>query len=109
MVAEELNINDFNWGLKSKFKLEIGLKNTINTEDYPEIIWFPQGIYLITNFSTSHSTNNYTIQINGRDKMALLNGDLGGSLPASIDFGAESYYDIEANTTTITKIPFPLE
>ena len=26
LVAKELNINEFYWGIKSKFKLEIGLK-----------------------------------------------------------------------------------
>jgi hypothetical protein len=39
MTAEEVNINEFYWGLKNKFKLEIGLKNYINS-NYPDIIWF---------------------------------------------------------------------
>jgi hypothetical protein len=39
MVAKEVNINDFYWGLKNKFKLEIGLKNNIDSR-YPDIIWF---------------------------------------------------------------------
>ena len=29
LIAEDLNINDFYWGLKSKFKLEIGLRKNI--------------------------------------------------------------------------------
>jgi hypothetical protein len=52
MVAQDVNINDFYWGLKNKFRLEIGLKNTFNC-NYPEIIWFKQGLYVITSFSTS--------------------------------------------------------
>jgi hypothetical protein len=36
LIAHELNINDFYWGLKSKFKLEIGLKNTIKEFVYNE-------------------------------------------------------------------------
>jgi hypothetical protein len=39
LIAEKVNINEFYWGLKNKFKLEIGVKNTINSK-YPEIIWF---------------------------------------------------------------------
>ena len=39
LIAKELNINDFYWGLKSKFKLEVGIKNSINPQ-YPNIIWF---------------------------------------------------------------------
>lgn len=99
LVAKNLNINDFYWGIKSKFKLEIGLKNQIN-DIYDDIIWFPQGTYLITTFNTSQTTNNYNISISGKDKMCLLNGDLGGSLPASIDFGVEEYFDIESGVTT---------
>jgi hypothetical protein len=33
-------------------ELFIGLKNKINPE-YDDIIWFPQGIFLITDFSTN--------------------------------------------------------
>ena len=106
LVAKDLNINDFYWGVKSKFKLEVGLKNNIN-DNYPDIIWFPQGTYLITTFNTSQTTNNYNVSISGKDKMCLLNGDLGGSLPASIDFGVEEYFDVESGVTTYTNIPIP--
>jgi hypothetical protein len=37
--------------------------------------------------------------------MCLLNGEIGGNLPASIDFGVEEYVDLENNVTTYTKIP----
>ena len=40
LVAKDININDFYWGLKNKFTLEIGLTNTADNQ-YPEIIWFP--------------------------------------------------------------------
>jgi hypothetical protein len=52
LVAKDLNINEIYWGLQNKFKLEIGIKNFID-EDYPDIIWFPQGIYVITGFNTT--------------------------------------------------------
>jgi hypothetical protein len=103
--GKDLNINDFYWGLNNKFKLEIGLRNTVNTDLYPEIIWFPQGVYLITAFNTSTTISNYAISINGKDKMCLLNGEIGGSLTASIDFGVEEFYDAKENTTTFTPIP----
>lgn len=104
MITKDVEINDFYWGFKNKFKLEIGLKNYVN-KNYPDIIWFPQGMFIITNFNSSQSTNNYTINISGKDKMCLLNGDLGGQLPASIDFGIEEYYDKDSNITTYTPIP----
>ena len=105
LVAEELNINDFYWGIKNKFRLEIGLRNTIDLERYPEIVWFDQGIYLISTFNTSYTTNNYTVSISGKDKMALLNGETGGHLTSTVDFGVEEYHDLENNTTTFIDIP----
>jgi hypothetical protein len=52
MVAQNVNINEFYWGLRNKFKLELGLKNFIN-KNYPDIIWFKQGLYIINTFTTS--------------------------------------------------------
>ena len=92
LIAKDVNITDFYWGVSNKFTLEIGLKNNIN-KDYPNIIWFKQGIYVITSFNSSLTNNNYTISINGKDKMCLLNGEIGGSLPSSIDFGKIDIYE----------------
>lgn len=93
LVNENININDYYWGIKTKFKLELGLRNQLTGKyapgQYPEIVWFPQGIYVISTFNTSYSTSGCTISISGKDKMCLLNGDLGGQLFASIDFGTE--------------------
>ena len=99
LVTENIDINEFYWGIKTKFKLEIGLKNNLTGEYepdgkfYPDIIWFKGGTYLITNFNTSISTNNCNISLQGKDKMCLLNGDLSGQLFASIDFGTEEYQE----------------
>ena len=103
IVAQDFNYNDYYWGLKTKFKLEIGVENNIDSS-YPSIIWFPQGIYLITSFNTSRTTNNFTISINGKDKMCLLNGEVGGTLESSIDFGTIEEED-KNGVWTIRKIP----
>ena len=102
LVAQGVDINNFYWGLNNKFKLEIGLKNFINPK-YPDIIWFPQGIYVITGFNTSSTVSNFNISINGKDKMCLLNGEVGGSIPMSVDFGVKEIVDGE--NTTYEKIP----
>lgn len=88
LAANEVNINNFYWSLNTKFKVEIGLENWINPE-YPDIIWFKQGTFIISTFSCSVGVNNYTINIQGKDKMVLLNGEVGGTVPASWDFGTE--------------------
>ena len=102
LVAEDININNFYWGLTNKFKLYIGLTNTIDS-DYDDIIWFPQGIFLITTFNTTRATNSYKISINGKDKMCLLNGDIGGNFPNPIDFAVERIYTDDGNYQDIKK------
>ena len=82
MIAQDFDYHDYYWGMNTKFRLEIGIENTIN-KNYPDIIWFKQGTYLITNFNTSNSTNNFTISLQGKDKMCLLNGEVGGSFMAT--------------------------
>ncbi len=97
MVAESIDINDIYWGVKTKVRIEIGLKNNLtneyqaNNQTYPSIMWFPQGIYFLTSFNTQIQAKGYTITLNGKDKMCILNGELGGQLFASIDFGKEEY------------------
>lgn len=104
ILKDQTEINNFYWTFKQKFKLEIGLFNVINKK-YPEIIWFKQGIFVITSHDMNQSINNYTITINGKDKMCLLNGDLSGSLFSSVDFGVMEYQDLDTNTVTKTQIP----
>lgn len=87
LIANELNINEYYWGLKTKFKCFIGLENRVDA-NYPNPIWFPMGTYLITSFSCNQALANFTISISGKDKMCLLNGDIGGTITAlSVDFG----------------------
>ena len=52
IVANELNIHEYYRGLRNKFKLSVGMKNDINP-NYPDIIWFNQGIFIISNFTTT--------------------------------------------------------
>ena len=92
LIAEQLDINNFYWGLNNKFKLEIGLKNTISSL-YPDIIWFPQGLYVFTSINISQDVGNFNVSINGKDKMCLLNGDISGSLSSSVDFGTLEEYE----------------
>ena len=106
MVADELYINDFYWGVRNKFKLEVGLTNNVN-DKYENIIWFPQGIYLITNFDTNLAAKKWTVSIKGKDKMCLLNGEFGGHLPHNTEFGIEKYHDLK--TDTVTKTPIPIK
>lgn len=47
------------------------------------------GTFILTAFNTSLTTNGLSISLSGKDKMCMLNGELGGQLFASVDFGTE--------------------
>lgn len=99
LTTENLNINNFYWGLTNKFQLFVGLANNLDT-NYDDIIWFPQGKFLINNFKSSYDTKKCNITISGQDKMCLLNGELGGMIPAATDF---SYEEVIEEDGSITK------
>ncbi len=102
MVTDQANISDYNWSMNTKFKLEIGLENYINSS-YPDIIWFQQGIFVINSFSAALGTNNYTINISGKDKMCMLNGEVGGNLNSQVDFGNFEQVDKDGNIKIISQ------
>lgn len=103
MIAEDVDINLFYWGLRTKFTLEVGLKNNIN-KIYPDIVWFKQGLFIITQFNTTQTTNKWEIKISGKDKMCLLNGDISGHLPYEVDFGKQEYHNLDTDTVTYTYV-----
>ena len=107
MTTKNLNMNNIYWGLTTRVKIELGLKNDIIDPDfpeyqteYPDIIWFPQGVYIITDFKTSNQVNNYTITLQGKDKMCLLNGDVGGNFNAETDCGTIDWQEPDAEDGT---------
>lgn len=103
-TKEDNIITDKYWAYNHKFKLQVGLKNTIDRTQ-PDIIWFDQGVYIISNFSISESTSSLTISIQGKDKMCRLDGTISGSLPAQHDFSKE---EIENADGTISFNLLPL-
>ena len=101
-----LNVDNL-FSLNKKFYLEIGYLN--NTDKYPEydIIWFPQGLFVITGCSISHSTSGVSISLQGKDKMCLLNGEVGGIIPASTQF--DEYETIDENGEWIITRPLIIQ
>lgn len=85
LITNDIKIDRINWTLRTKFYVFIGLENTISSK-YESIIWFPQGMYVITSFNSSLNAQGYTISIQGKDKMCLINGDIGGALTAATEF-----------------------
>ena len=77
--------------INKKIFLEVGLKNNFAHlgndyySSYPTI-WFPFGTFIIQNYSVTHDLNGVVLNLSLGDKMCLLNGDVGGVIPASVNF-----------------------
>ena len=103
MVSNNVSIKENDWVYKRRFKAEIGLENHIDS-NYEDIIWFPQGEFVITSFSASIGVNNCNISIAGQDKMCLLNGEAGGILTVETDFAIQEEYS-DDGVLTKTEVP----
>lgn len=101
-LSEVTNVNNL-FSINKKIFLEIGVKNT--TAEYTEfpIIWFPQGTFIIINPSLSHNTSGVNLTLQIKDKMCLLNGECGGTLPASTQF--DEYETIDENGDFVIEKP----
>ena len=83
--------------INKKIEILIGFLNTTDEyTDYP-ILWFPQGIYVILSPNITYDFNGINISLTLHDKMALLNGECGGTLPASVVFSQIEDYDEDGN------------
>ncbi len=142
IISNRVNINEYYWSFTTKFKLYIGLRIPDNIrnayaetvvprkdektegmflngdlvypyESYPDIVWFPQGIFLITDFKLQINANGTdNIYITGKDKMALLNGEIGGTFPHSTDLKYQSefeYDDVTGIPITENKVELTIE
>ena len=94
------NLFDTYFFLNHKFSLEVGIKNTI-TKKYDDIIWFKQGIFLINSYSKSINSSGFVFNISGVDKMALLNGTIGGIFETTVQLNKVN--DISQNSGSMIK------
>lgn len=76
--------SEMDFAINKKVFIEIGVKNyTDEYREYP-ILWFPQGVFFIASFNcSSTATSAVVINLTLRDKMAMLNGEVGGTFPAT--------------------------
>ena len=89
--------------INKKIKIEVGIVNNFhNNYKDVDVFWFPQGIFVIEDPSISNGADGCTISLSCKDKMALLNGECGGNLPASVTFHE---YDQIIGTMSVTDWP----
>ena len=102
---ENANITNLDnlFAINKKMFLEIGYVNTTDKYTNHDMIWFPQGTFVMIAPSLSHSTGGTSLQVSLRDKMCLLNGECGGVIPASTQF--DQYETIDENGNWIISKP----
>lgn len=91
------------FSINKKMKLEIGYVNTTDRYKQYEMLWFPQGIFVMIQPSISHSTSGVSISLTLKDKMCLLNGECGGTIPASTQF--DEYETLDENGEWVIEKP----
>lgn len=101
MIADEYE-NDLTdtkhlLSINKKVEVLIGFVNTTNEYTEYDMLWFPQGIYVIISPNISHNSDGVNISLTLHDKMALLNGECGGTLPASVTFNEIEDIDEDGN------------
>lgn len=102
-VANITNVNSL-FSINKKIFLEIGLTNNTNKYTDEKIIWQPQGVFIINSASISHNTSGMSINLSFKDKMCLLDGTCGGTIPASTQFDEHETIDENGNLI-IKKVP----
>lgn len=96
--------------INKKVQLEIGFTNTLQELDewdaYKkyDTIWFPLGVYVIKAASVSKNNGGVNISLTLNDKMALLNGDVGGTIPAATVFSESELFNATGTSKTTEKI-----
>ena len=91
------------FSINKKMKLEIGYVNTTDRYKQYEMLWFPQGIFVMIQPSISHNTSGVSISLTLKDKMCLLNGECGGTIPASTQF--DEYETLDENGEWVIEKP----
>ncbi len=112
LIANEFDndLTNINSIISINKKIEVLIGFTNHFEEYSEfpVLWFPQGIFLINAASISYGNDGVTISLTLHDKMALLNGECGGVLPATVNFHEieeqDSYGNITITKPTIVQI-----
>ena len=90
------------FSINKKVDLEIGYENITDKYTNYDILWFPQGIYSMTNPSISNNiSGGITLSVQLRDKMCFLNGECGGIFSSSTRL--DSYDTVDDNGQWVTK------
>lgn len=96
-IKTDYNQIEYLFSLNKKVAIETGFINTTDKYTKYDTIWFPLGIFVIISPSISNNNSGIQISLQLKDKMCLLNGECGGTIPASTVFHEYEVYDNNGN------------
>lgn len=82
--------------MNKRVQVQIGIENNGNQFPDEEIFWIPMGVLLIQSASVTYNNQGITIQLKLVDKMALLNGEMGGTFTTDITHAPIGDYETDA-------------
>lgn len=92
------------FSMNKKVKVAVGFYNTTSQYAEYDIIWFPLGMFVVKTASVAKSTNGINISLTMNDKTALLNGDMGGTIPAATVFSESELYNASGTNRTVEQV-----
>ena len=93
--------------LNKKIKIYVGIYNSLaELNYYPEydIIWIPLGLYVVKSANVSKNNSGVNISLTLNDKTALLNGDMGGTIPAATVLSESELFNATGTSREVQKI-----
>lgn len=101
-ITQITDVNNI-FSINKRIYLEKGTVNTTGKYSEYSIIWQPLGEFIIINCSVSHDAGNVSVSVQAQDKMCLLNGTCGGTIPASTQL--DKYDTLDENGDWILSQP----
>ena len=85
--------------MNKRIEIEIGIENSGKLYQEEKIFWIPLGRFIIQNASVTYNNQGIQISLKLTDKMALLNGELGGTITQNLILSPNGVFTNETMTT----------
>lgn len=87
--------------MNKRVKIEVGIKNSGMDFQTIDTFWISLGVLLIQNASVTYNNQGITIQLKMVDKMALLNGEMGGTFSQDVIHAPNGIFDLSSGKQKI--------
>lgn len=91
--------------MNKKVQVEVGFTNTTNQYLNHDIIWFPQGVFVMSGANIQKNNSGITISLTLKDQMSLLNGECGGVFETAVTHSPAMVERIFDNDSIVSEEP----